>query len=68
MPLACPSARYYRHLVEQDDWRQTPEQAAADVAICLEEDLQAGGYGLANAIREPRDGVSWLRWDPQIQR
>ena len=38
------------------------------MAICLEEDLQAGGYGLANAIREPRDGVSWLRWDPQIQR
>jgi hypothetical protein len=58
----------YRHLTEQDDWRQTPEQAAADVAICLEEDLQASGYGLANAIREPRDGVSWLRWDPQIQR
>jgi hypothetical protein len=54
--FACP--------VEQDDdWPATPEEAAGAVCIYLEENLQAAGYGLANAAREPADGVTWLHWE-----
>lgn len=32
------------------------------ISIYVEENLIAGGYGVANAIREPAGGVTWLRW------
>ena len=52
--FACPVA-------QGDDWPATPEQAGGAVCIYLEENLR-GGAGLESAIREPGDGVSWLRW------
>jgi len=50
-------------LQQEDDWPTTPAEAGAAVCIYLEENLKASGHGLATAIRVPRDGVSWLRWD-----
>ncbi len=47
----------------EDDWPSTPAEAGGAVCIYLEENLKASGHGLATAIREQRDGVSWLRWD-----
>ena len=41
-----------------------PEGFAMSIKIALEEDLLAIGYTLANAVRELRDGIVWLRWDP----
>jgi hypothetical protein len=49
-------------LQQQDDWPTTPAEAGEAVCIYLEESLKASGLGLATAIREPRDGVIWLRW------
>jgi hypothetical protein len=46
----------------EDDWPSTPAEAGGAVCIYLEENLKASGHGLATAIREPRDGVIWLRW------
>jgi hypothetical protein len=45
---------------QEDDWPATPEQAGGAVCIYLEENLRTGGP--QNAIREPADGVTWLRW------
>lgn len=60
-----------RELVEQDD-AVTPvlnatyaEESAAVIMDSLEENLLAVGYGIKNAIREPQNDVTWLRWDPR---
>jgi len=34
----------------------------AYISVYAEENLLASGYGLANATREPADGITWLRW------
>jgi hypothetical protein len=34
----------------------------AYISVYVEENLLAVGYGLENAIREPADGITWLRW------
>jgi hypothetical protein len=34
----------------------------AYISVYVEENLLAQGYGLANATREPADGITWLRW------
>jgi hypothetical protein len=34
----------------------------AYISVYVEEDLLAAGRGVANAIREPASGVTWLRW------
>jgi hypothetical protein len=34
----------------------------AYLSVYVEENLLAAGFGLANAIREPAAGVTWLRW------
>jgi hypothetical protein len=47
---------------QEDDWPATPAEAGGAVCIYLEENLR-GGAGLESAIREPGDGVSWLRWE-----
>lgn len=39
------------------------EELASMITISLEENLLASGYGVENAIREPLDDVTWLRWD-----
>jgi hypothetical protein len=41
---------------------ESGEMADAFISVYVEENLVAGGYGLANAIREPAGGVTWLRW------
>ncbi len=43
-------------------WGHTPEQFAADLLIDFEENLLAGGYGIENARKTPRDGTVWLDW------
>ena len=48
-------------VAQDDDWPATPAEAGGAVCIYLEENLR-GGAGLESAIREPGDGVSWLRW------
>ena len=53
--------------LEQDDGEHppditTPSEFAIMTAIAAEEDLLATGYGIQNAIREPKDDVTWLRW------
>jgi hypothetical protein len=40
----------------------TPSEFALMTAIAAEEDLLAKGYGVQNAIREPKGDVTWLRW------
>jgi hypothetical protein len=57
-----------REPVEQDD-HETPvgmtaaEELASMIAISLEEDLLAIGFGIENAIQQPQGGVTWLHWD-----
>jgi hypothetical protein len=34
----------------------------AYISVYVEENLLAGGYGVANATREHADGITWLRW------
>jgi hypothetical protein len=46
---------------EEDD-EDSADAPDAYISVYLEENLIASGYGLANAIREPADGVTWLRW------
>ena len=47
-------------VAQDDDWPATPGEAGGAVCIYLEENLRTGGP--QNAIREPADGVTWLRW------
>lgn len=53
--FACPVGR-------DEDWPSTPDQAGGAVCTYLEENLKASGHGLSSAIRQPRDGITWLRW------
>ena len=52
--------------IDQDDEHPpgvtTPSEFAIMTAIAVEEDLLAKGYGVQNAIREPKGDVTWLRW------
>ena len=34
----------------------------AYISVWFEENLLAGGYGVANATREHADGITWLSW------
>jgi hypothetical protein len=34
----------------------------AYISVYVQEDLLGAGFGVANAVREPADGVTWLRW------
>jgi hypothetical protein len=57
-----------REPVEQDDdeppvGMTAAEELASMIAISLEEDLTAVGYGIENAIRQRQDNVTWLHWD-----
>ena len=47
------------YVIEQDE---TARELASMIVISLEEDLLAWGYGVENAIREPKGEVTWLRW------
>jgi hypothetical protein len=40
----------------------TAEMFAASIVISLEEHLPAAGYGIADAVRQPADGLVWLNW------
>ena len=46
-------------LAAEDDDFDAPD---AYISVYVEENLLASGYGLANATREPADGITWLRW------
>jgi hypothetical protein len=46
-------------LVQDDFIADSPD---AYVTVYLEEDLLATGFGIENARRDPRDGVTWLSW------
>jgi hypothetical protein len=57
-----------REPVEKDDdeppvGMTAAEELASMITISLEENLTAIGYGIENAIRQPQDDVTWLRWD-----
>ena len=47
------------YVIEQDE---TARELASMIVISLEEDLLACGYGVENAIREPKGEVTWLHW------
>jgi hypothetical protein len=48
---------------DEFNWGEGPNGFAVSIKVALEEDLLAVGYTLANAIREFRDGIVWVRWD-----
>jgi hypothetical protein len=57
--------------VDQDDdvnCGEGPEGFAISVKVALAEDLLALGYTLSNAVREPREGVVWVRWIARNER
>jgi hypothetical protein len=47
---------------DESNWAHTPEEFATSIVISLEEHLRAVGYGIANATRQPADGLVWLDW------
>jgi hypothetical protein len=53
--------------VDADDddfnWGDGPAGFAMSIKVALEEDLCSVGYTLDHALREPSDGVVWVRWD-----
>jgi hypothetical protein len=58
----------YRVDPDDDDfnWGEGASGFAMSIKVELQEKLMAVGYTLANAIRERRDGLVWVRWNRRI--